>query len=364
MENKQKKKSKLFLIITLAVVCFCLIIVLAGALFIKSKLDKIQYSDGSREQTLADPGIPEDEEETIDISDLTLVEDVPTPEGDVLSEDGILNVLLLGTDERSDELSESARSDCMMLLSLNMNDNTGKLISLERGMGVVMLGGMYEGKVDLLTHCFRWGGAELVLKEVQEYFKVDVEKYVRVNFAALAKLVNVIGGVDIDLTYQEAVYLNGVASSASERGYSTQYFLFDEEQPQRDFVEGTNHLYGSAALAYSRIRKIDSDWTRIERQRNVVQACINKAKEMDLLTLNTLCDELLPMVQTNFTQKEIALLLLEVPNFAGVKFDQLTIPVDRDTMGGVARFSGGGAYAPDYELNARVIQEFIYGEAK
>lgn len=349
------KKRNLLRKILLWVLGFVLCIALVCAVFVKSKLDKIQYS-GSRQtqsENVTEGGL---ENGALDIS---------TPDMDIIAEKGVLNILLLGTDERSYELSENARADCMMLLSLNMNDHSGKLISLERGMGVVMLDGPYKGGVDLLTHCFRWGGAELVLQEVQEYFKVDVDKYVRVNFSALAKFVNVIGGVDVELTETEAWYLNAVAAGESTGGYGRmKYYIYDGETPQTDLVPGVNHLYGSAALSYARLRKIDSDWHRIERQRNLVQACITEAKELDIKTLNKLCDEILPMVQTNFTQTEILRLLLEVPNFAGVQFDQLTVPVDRDTMGGIETFTGGGAFLPDYELNARAIQEFIYEDAK
>lgn len=339
----------------LIIVGVLILIAASGVFFIKNKLNKIQYNNetplGSTcVETVSDQ---QDKRLKIDISDLKKVDAVLAPEGSVIGEDNILNILILGTDERTFELSEDARADCIMILSLNFDSGEGKIISLERGMGVVMYGGMFEGKTDLLTHCFRWGGANLMLEEVQEYFKVDVDKYVRFNFNALVKAVDALGGVDIELSELEAFSLNDAAGK----------YTFDSGNIQTDFKEGMNHLYGPAALLYARTRRFDSDWVRIGRQRNLVQACFDSLKDADVKTLNSLCDEVLPMIETNFSQMEILQLLLKAPKFWGVKLEQLTIPVDRETMGGVETFTGGGAFAPDYELNAEVIHEFLYGTA-
>jgi LCP family protein required for cell wall assembly len=351
-------KKKVFRLLLILLILVVTLFGLLG-LYVKNKLDLIQYDDGSRKNnaTVSEPILPpedieNDDDLSIKVDDLPEVDDVPAPELEIFGDDDILNVLILGTDERSDEFSDNARADCIMLASLNEKEPSGKLISLERGMGMVMYGGMYEGKIDLLTHCFRWGGADLMLKEIQEYFKVDVEKYVRFNFNAVIKIVDALGGVDIELSKNEAAALNT----------SNPYLSDGASEMQRDLTEGLNHLNGTTALAYARLRKWDSDWQRIGRQRNLVQACVDQMKCIDIITLNQLCDDVLPLIQTNFTQGELLQLLLKAPDYIGLTFDQMTVPIDRDTMGGVGTFTGGGAFAPDYELNARAIHEFIYGK--
>ncbi len=366
MSGKKKGKAVTAILLTLVGVLF---VVIAGSfLLIHAKLNKIQYSDGvsGKERTINGDQAPQIEDGLeIDISGKESVDSVSAPDVETIAEDNVLNVLILGTDERGYEFSDNARADCIMVLSLNKEDHSIKLISLERGMGVEILDGPYKGKVDLLTHCFHWGGADLMLKEVSSYFKLDIDKYVRVNFSALAKIINILGGIDVELTSVEAWYLNAVKNGESTKPYrSMDYYVYEDEPAQEYLKEGTNHLYGSAALAYSRLRRIDSDWQRVERQRNVLQAVSDKAKEMNIKTLNKLCDEILPMVQTNFSSRELLGLIFEAPKFVGKEMDELTVPVDRDTMGGITTFSGGGAFAPDYELNAKVIQEFIYGTAK
>lgn len=122
-------------------------------LYVKNKLDLIQYDDGSRENnaTVSVPilhpeDIENDDDLSINVDDLPEVDDVPAPELKLFGDDDVLNVLILGTDERSDEFSDNARADCIMLASLNEKDPSGKLISLERGMGMVMYWLSYQRK--------------------------------------------------------------------------------------------------------------------------------------------------------------------------------------------------------------------------
>lgn len=342
----------------IAALCAALVLVAAvtgGAQFINSKLKKIQYSDGRPAQTYAPDLEEEDIEDTVDISGLEQVESSAIPEIDMVLNDGVFNILLLGTDDRSLEFSDNARADSIMLLSLNFDEKTGKLVSFERGVGVPILGGVYEGKHDWLTHCFRYGGSELMLKEIQECFKVDVDYYMRVNLNALIKVIDVLGGVDVELTATEAWYLNESGGGG--------YWGEGTSRPQTDLQPGINHLGGITALAYARLRAIDSDWHRIERQRAVIQGCADALKSANLATLNTLCNELLPLVQTNLTQKEILGLMFKVPGMLGLTLDQLTIP-EEGHYGGMSSDlkEGRGMFWPDWEYNIQLLQTFLYGE--
>lgn len=189
------------------------------------------------------------------------------PDGEIFKDSDILNILLIGTDERSADFSDNARSDSMILLSINQEDKSLKLISLERGMGVPVLDGIYEGQYDWLTHIFRYGGADLLLETVRTCLNIDVYYYVRVNFNTMTQIIDSVGGVEIELTQAEADYLHN----------NGQVGIYP------DVVVGLNHLSGAEALAYSRIRKIDSDWQRVQRQRNVIQEIVYSAKGLGLL---------------------------------------------------------------------------------
>ena len=153
------------------------------------------------------------------------------PEENIYSDSKVFNILLIGTDERTEEFDPYARADSIMVLSLNKQTHDVKLISLERGMTVSMPGNRH----DLLTHTFHYGGEKLVMETVRTHFNLDTERYIRVNFTVFEKLINYLGGVDVNLSAKEAEYLNKT-------------FSFE-------LTEGKNHLDGYIALQYSRLRE-------------------------------------------------------------------------------------------------------------
>jgi len=358
--KRKKQKRPVWLIALLALVTLTLFIALLCVLFIYSKLALIDYNSGSltAEQQAAVVAEVEKEinteswlEDNIDITELEIVDEDPViPAGEIEKSDDILNILLLGTDERAD-VYIPARADSIMILSLNLTDYTAKLVSVERGMGVPILEGEYKGQWDWITHAFRYGGAELMLKELQTCLAVDVTHYVRINFAAFVKVIDILGGVDIELTEKEANYLNSFVDT----------YIIGAGSFSTRVQAGENHLNGQQALMYARTRHIDSDWVRITRQRNIIQQIVYALKGSDLTTVNKLADEVLPLVQTNFTPGEIMDLLVKVPGFLGVKFDQMTIPVE-GTYGGRTGMGERGMFAADFETNAEILHDFLYGE--
>ena len=266
------------------------------------------------------------------------------PEIEKLEDNKVYNILLIGTDERSKKFNTNARGDSCMLLSLNTYDYSMRLVSFERGMGVPILEGKYKGSYDWLTHTFRYGGADLMMRTVRECFKVDVNYYVRVNFATFKDGINAIGGVDINLTAAEANYIN---NDVKYDGVS----------------KGWNHLNGEQALSYARCRHIDSDWHRIERQRNVVQAAMNQMKGLNVFELNDALNELLPLVLTNMPDSMITKLLLLVPKFQGKTAQQMTIPA-KGTYGGMKGLGGRSLFSVDFKKNAQILRDFLYPKTK
>lgn len=334
MAANKKKKGK---IVAAVIILIILAILIGGFAFVKGKLNLIDYDDGKKEYATIQEG--DEDQLDLDLSGLEKVDPQGIPSGEIYKDKNVINVLLFGTDERTKDFSDNARSDSMMLLSINTKEHTAKLVSLERGMGVPILEGPYKGQYDWLTHCFRYGGADLVMKEVRECFRVDVEHFVRVNFTSVKSIVDLLGGIDVNLSAAEAEYLNA--------------------RPGRNYSAGVGHLDGQAALDYARCRSIDSDWQRVKRQQTVIQACADKLKGSSVSTLNELLNQILPMVQTNFTQGEITKLMLEAPEFLGVEFERMTLP-EHGTYGGMIGMGGRSMFAPDFAENAKILREFLY----
>lgn len=355
--DKRQKKKKVFYMV-LGILSTILILVGSVAGYLWSKLDLIQYGDEidssvyhkPEELPVSQIGNSDEvvsEDLIIDISGLDVVETVPAiPESEAFEQENVLNILLIGTDERSKEFNTNARSDSMILVSIDKDANTVKLVSLERGIAVPILEGQYQGEHDLLTHVFRYGGAELLTKTVEHCFKIDVDHYVRVNFHSVKEIVDSVGMIELEFSKAEAEALNSGLNSS--------------EGNQKRFKAGINSVDGSIALAFSRLRSIDSDWQRVGRQRKVILAVVEKLKGSSLISLNNLADKVLPLIQTNFSKMEIAELILYAPNFLHAEFDQMTIP-KQGTYGGMKIMGGKYGFAVDYEINNPLLQDFLYG---
>ena len=330
------------------------------ALIIASKLNKIDYNDG---KVTTPVELAAQKETALDVSGLETKTPVQA-QTEMKADDDVLNILLLGTDERELEFTDDARADTVMILSLDFKNTTAKLVSIQRGTGMPMLEGQYKDHYDMITCCFAYGGADLLMRQIQQCFRIDVDRYVRVNLNMLIKVIDVLGGVDVELTEKEAWYLNIVREGGDTGPYLNQGFVRgDGSSEEYPFVEGENHLTGVMALAYARLRAIDDDWHRVQRQRTVLQACAEELKSADLSTLNKLADAILPLVRTNFTKTELVSLVLKAPSMLKAEIDQMTIPAE-GTYGGMKGLFERDVLALDFDANSRILQEFLYGKEK
>lgn len=256
--------------------------------------------------------------------------EVVLPDGETYSEQGVTNILLIGTDERTDYFNYKSRADSMMILSLNENTNEVKLTSLERGMLVQIPG----RKPDILTHTFRYGGAELLIQTVETHFKIKIDNYVRINFYMFQQLIDEIDGVDVVISQREADAMNAL-------------------HKYLPVSEGMNHMDGKTALGFSRLRRIDSDWQRIERQRKVIAAIKTKMKGKSPFELSNVAENCLPYVQTDLSSGEFASLLLKMPDLVSGDFEDMTIPA-KETYHGLGNV--------DFSTNSKILRKFIYGK--
>ena len=190
-------------------------------------MDVVGYEEG----TLAAVGdVEASEDQELDASGLVHnTGEMEMPEGSPFADEDVLNILLIGTDERTEavndadafthlnqldgtegttEFSDDARADAMILVSLDLRDHTIRLVSIERATGVPILLDGFEGQYDWITHTFRYGGPKLTMDTVEDCFNVEVDHYVRVNFNSFVQIVDAVGGVDIEITDLQAKALN------------------------------------------------------------------------------------------------------------------------------------------------------------
>ena len=362
-----KKKLPLWGKILLVVVIVLAALAGLATLYVNGKLDLLHYNDGSVDSMGT---IDADEDQDLDGSGLVHSDDeMAMPEGSPFADDDVLNILLIGTDERTEavndadafthlnqldgtkdttEFSEDARADSLILVSLDIKDHVIRLVSIERGLGVPILLDGYEGEYDWITHTFRYGGAKLTMDTVEDCFNVQVDHYVRVNFNSFVQIVDAVGGVDIDITEMEAKALNWEVPSNS-------MLIVNHVDP------GPNHFDGYTALQYARLRKIDNDWHRIERQRTVIQAVLDQIQNASVTELDNLLNTMLPLVQTNFTKTEIAALLVQLPGFLGCDVEQLSMPL-QGTYGVRTGMDDRLMYDPDWYVNTTALQDFLYND--
>ncbi len=190
-----------------------------------------------------------------------------------------------------------------------------------------------------------------MMKTVSTCFDLDVHYYIRVNFNTFIELVDSMGGIDITLTQREADGLN------------TNIVAYNRDLC--DWVHaGENHMNGFLALQYARMRKIDSDWVRVTRQRATIGAIMAKAKSLSVSELDAVLEAVLPLIKTNLTEKEISSLLMKVPLFLEkMDIEGLTVPVS-GTYGSMTGMGGRSLFAADFTKNAAILHEMIYGSSE
>ena len=221
--------------------------------------------------------------------------------------DDVINILLLGLDEGSRNFPYR-RSDAMIIVSINKKTKDIKLVSFSRSAYVAI-----EGYANTrLNHAHGYGGAPLAIDTIEKNYKIRIDNYISTTFEAFQQLIDCLGGVDIGLTQAE-VNDDTMRYVLSLQGY-------------KDLVPGTYTLNGYSALNYVRLRSIDSDRDRTQRQRNVLTSLAAKARSMNILQLNNALNEILPLVTTDLTKTEILSQVVNVPSYLSGNIEQYVLP--------------------------------------
>ena len=223
---------------------------------------------------------------------------------EVQNKDEYWTFAIFGVDARNSTLGEGNRSDSVIVASLNLGTNEVKLTSMYRDTLVEIPGYGY----DKLTHAYAFGGPELAISTLNHNFDLDIKDYVTVNFAIAEDIIDLLGGVEIDVQSSEVKWLNGYVRSLAKEGADTNVKYID--------APGLQTLSGSQAVAYARIRYTNGgDYKRAKRQRTVLNAALAKAKTCGIGTLNDVIQTAFSDISTNLTVTDILKLAANIANY-------------------------------------------------
>ena len=223
----------------------------------------------------------------------------------------VTNILLIGVDGAG----PSSRSDTMLLLSIDRAHGKLKLTSFLRDTWVDLPGG---GQDRLNAACSR-GGAPAAMRAVAENFHVRIDHYVLLNFSKFKKVVDALGGVDVPVTDKEIKFI----CDTTRRGKA----IGAEKMRQEMAQKGAVHMDGELALIFVRIRKLDSDLERTQRQRILLESLVRKCKTNPLLWAK-LVQNVLPEIETDMSQFALANLAMGAPIYIQFKVEQHQVPAN------------------------------------
>lgn len=355
-----KRKALGWKKITLIVVAVVLVLVLgigiAAVSFWYDTIDQINKAEGlentlsqEEQQQLMDQ-FTINNDDAVDSTDPT--DELATGPDDYITNNAdVINILLIGQDIREGQTWKL--SDSMILCTIDPNEKTMVMTSFLRDMYVKLPNYMgHTCGYNRINVCYSlgysWNGTigamEMLDQCLLENFGVQVDYNVEVDFTAFEKIVNLMDGVDIELTKAEASHLN------KNNGWK--------------LSEGVNHLDGEQALAYARIRKIDNDFYRTNRQRTVIYALLEKCRSLSLSQLNSLLKTVLPLITTDMDSNQITEYALQLlPLVADLEVTSQAIPAE-----GCYYYANKGTeeepmevIIPNLEKNRAILEDTIGG---
>ena len=315
--KKLSKKQKVLLISGIVL----LLIMLAGVIYVASIFNKLDTQK-----------IKDDE--------IFINEDLPDSIGV-----GYTNFVLFGGDSRSGEVTKNLNTDTIIIVSLNNETKEVKMVSVYRDT----LLDLTNGKIKKCNSAYNIGGAKQAINMLNMNLDLDIKKYVTVDFSAVVDLVDMVGGIEVDVTKAEMKEMNKfIGETANVANKKANYIS----------KTGLQKLDGVQATTYARIRKnVGNDFARTERQRLVIQKVVEKAMKSNWSTINGIIDELFPRISTNFSMTEI---LSYAKDFAKYKFGETSgFPFKKGS--GTIPGRGSSVFPITLKSNVSELHAFLFG---
>lgn len=267
----------------------------------------------------------------------------------VMSDSKITNIALFGLDARENE--DVGRSDALMILTVDQRHGKLKITSILRDSEVIIDG--YGS--DKITHAYAYGGPELAIKTLNQNYNLDIEDYVTVNFIQMAEIVDAFGGVEINVTDDEMTEINN--NLAMQQAESADANILDSDYLSQS---GDLLLNGNQAVAYARIRHLDSDDVRASRQQEVLMGLVERLKSKNILEYPNLIRKVMPMCETSLDFGDI----MGMAPFMLTDFQMETMSIPGEEEQPYGDYNDAGAWVYRYDIGAasQHISRFIYEE--
>lgn len=312
MSTVKKKKRRRFKRKVIIVFDLMLLLIVVGLAYFVHQMNKMQVNDKDDSSIITN---------SIDSDDI----------------EGYRNIAIFGVDSRDNALEKSTHSDTIVIASINKKTKDIKMASIYRDTYAEIPG--YD--FDKINAAYFKGGYALALNTINTNFDMDVKEYITVNFNAVCNVIDLLGGITLDITDEELKYVNG---------YTKELNQINGTNVGKLKSSGTQLVNGTHATAYARIRyTAGGDFKRTERQRIVIEKIFEKAKKADLLTINSIINEIFPQIQTNLDSTDMLSLAKDILSYNIT--DQTGFPFDN-----VAEYYNKISYVFPEDLAANVSQ--------
>jgi LCP family protein required for cell wall assembly len=315
--NNKKKRKKFKFIFILDII---LLMIVLGFVYFFYLTSKTQY-DVSGDQSIT----------TNDI------------DSDTIS--GYRNIAIFGVDSRDNSLKKSTHSDTIIIASINKKTKDVKLASVYRDTYV----NIPDKGFNKINAAYFKGGYPLALNTINTNFDLNVREYITVNFDALVKVIDLLGGIKLDITEEELGYVNG---------YTKELNKINGTNVGNLKSAGTQVVNGTHATAYARIRyTAGGDFKRAERQRIVLEKIFEAAKSTNIITLNKIFNEIFPMIYTNLDSVDMLSIGKDIFTYHIV--DQTGFPFEKNA----ATYKGISYVFPiDLTANVKELHQFLFND--
>lgn len=295
------------------------------------------------EETQADDGVVYDPEEEIDFQDDadSFLTEKRTQVGEMR------NLLLIGLDARPGE--QTGRSDTMIIVTLDPDGNTIKLVSIMRDLYVEIPG----HKNNRINAAYVFGGPELLMETIEANFGIHIDNYIAVDFSMLGTLIDAIGG--LTLTVENEYYMKRINAVIKEDNKVLGIDVNDQLLTE----PGEQLMTGKQAQAYARYRygTSDGDFGRTARQREVITRIFEKLSGMTVIELMSLVVENSSNIYTNISVSDLASFAPVLVSMRDAQIEEMRLPID----GGYTSktISGMSVLVPDREANIQALMDFL-----
>ena len=367
-EKKKKKKKNT----AIRVICILLIIILSACLavflYVNNALNQVTDDDNPQSTTESEMAMdrlienfqPIEETDAAQISSLQDMIKQWYRNGTPASSSRVLNILLVGEDTRGKDVLESGtRADSAIIASLNADTKQIKLTSILRDAYAyweTTPGDESTGKFDKINAAMSTGDIHTYINAVENLYKIKIDNYVIVNFTSFEKIIDTLGGVELELTRAEINEINN-----HPKRYGKVYI-----EKTFDGNKGTLKLTGKQALAYCRIRKIDSDNMRANRQKICISKVFSDMKDASSVQLLKILNDMVPYIRTDMSKNNIVKTAKYALKEGWINFDikSSNVPEYRnDESGAGGIFYGAWCWKADYPMDAYMLQMDIYGKS-